>query len=205
MKRYILKLFLLFNILIISISAAGQYKKKSSFKRYFFGGDFWLSFGTNAFINISPLAGYRITQNFSAGIGPIYIFEKNTYAYLDTTINNVDYYRSYKIRTSTYGGRIFLTYDLIRNLNQYIPIGLGNILVHCENEVLNLETFYMNPNNLRVYSTGNRIWIDNLLIGGGLRQPIGENSSINLLILWDVTENKYSPHTNPIFRIGFTF
>jgi hypothetical protein len=205
MKRYILKLFILLNILIISISAAGQYKKKSNFKRFFFGGDFWLSFGTNAFINISPLAGYRITQNLSAGIGPIYIFEKNTFTYLDTTINNVGYYRSYKIRTSTFGGRIFLTYDLIRNIHQYIPIGLGNILVHCENEMLNLETFYMNPNNLRFYSTGNRIWIDNFLIGGGLRQPIGENSSINLLILWDVTENKYSPHTNPIIRIGFTF
>jgi hypothetical protein len=205
MKRYALKLFVLLNILIISISSAGQYKKKSSFKRFFFGGDFWLSFGTNAYINVSPLAGYRITQNLSAGVGPIYIFEKNTFNYLDTTINNVGYYRSYKIRTSTYGGRVFLTYDLIRNLHQYIPIGLGNIIVHFENELLNLETFYLNPNNLRFYPSGNRIWIDNFLMGGGLRQPIGENASINLLILWDVTENKYSPHTNPIIRIGFTF
>ena len=205
MKRYVLKLFILLNILLISLGAAGQYKQNKGFKRYFFGGDFWISFGTNAYINISPLAGYRITQYLSVGLGPIYIFEKNRYNYLDTVINNVGYYSPYTIRTSSYGGRVFLTYDLIRNLHEYIPIGIGNILVHCENELLNLETFYMDPYSLKLYPSGNRLWIDNILIGGGLRQPIGKNSSINLLILWDVTENKYSPHTNPIIRFGFNF
>ncbi len=205
MKRYTPKFFVLISILLICLGANGQYKNKNTFRRFFFGGDFWISFGTNAYINISPLAGYRVTQNLSAGGGPIYIFEKNTYSYIDTTINNIDYFRSYKIRTNTYGGRVFLTYDLIRNLHQYIPIGLGNIIVHLENELLNLETFYINPTNFKVYSSGNRIWIDDLLMGGGLRQPIGENSSIILMILWDVTGNEYSLHSNPVIRIGFNF
>ena len=52
---------------------------------------------------------------------------------------------------------------------------------------------------------GNRIWIDNLLMGVGLRQPIGEKASIYLLVLWDVTQNEYSPHVNPVIRVGFSF
>ena len=206
MKRYGIKLFILSVILLISISAAGQYKKNNqNFKRFFFGGDFWLSFGTNAYINVSPLAGYRITERLSAGLGPIYIYEMNKLTYLDTVINGVYYYDTYRIKTSTYGGRVFLTYDLIRNLHEYIPVNIGNIIVHCENEVLSVETFLINPYTLRLYSSGSRLWIDNLLIGGGLRQPIGENSSINLLILWDVTENENSPHVNPVIRVGFIF
>ena len=63
----------------------------------------------------------------------------------------------------------------------------------------------MDKYSLRLYPSGNRIWIDNFLIGGGLRQPLGENASIYLLILWDVTQNEYSPHTNPFIRVGFIF
>jgi hypothetical protein len=206
MKRFCPKFLILICIFFIGISAAGQYKKNNqNFKRFFFGGDFWLSFGTNAYINVSPLAGYRITERLSAGLAPIYIYKMNKMTYLDTVISGVYYYDSYKIRTSTYGGRLFLTYDLIKNLHEYIPIDLGDILVHCENEVLNVETFRVDPYSLRVHSSGNRLWIDNILIGGGLRQPIGENASVNLLILWDVTENEYSPHVNPVIRVGFTF
>jgi hypothetical protein len=64
---------------------------------------------------------------------------------------------------------------------------------------------YRNPNTFRYYLSGDRLWIDNLLVGAGLRQPVGKRAAINLLILWDVTQNDYSPHTNPIFRMGFSF
>jgi hypothetical protein len=206
MKRFCPKFLILICIFFIGISAAGQYKKNNqNFKRFFFGGDLWLGFGTNTYINVSPLVGYRISMRLSAGAGPIYIYEMNKLTYLDTTINGVYYYDTYRIRTSTYGGRMFVSYDLIKKLNEYIPLDIGTIFVHCENEALNLETFNIDAYSLRLYPSGDRIWIDNLLMGVGLRQPIGEKASIYLLILWDVTQNEYSPHTNPIFRFGFTF
>jgi hypothetical protein len=206
MSKYCPKFLILICLFFISIGATGQYKKNNqNFKRFFFGGDFWLSFGTRTYIDVSPLAGYRISNRLSAGAGLTYIYEMNKLSYLDTTINGVYYYRTYKIKTSTYGGRVFMSYDLITKLHEYIPLDIGTILVHCENEVLNLETFLLDTYSLRLYPSGNRIWIDNFLIGGGIRQPIGEKASIFLLVLWDVTQNEYSPHTNPFIRVGFTF
>ena len=192
-------------IFLSSVIIAQDMKNARISDRIFFGGDFWLTVGTNTYIDIAPLIGYRITPRLSAGIGPIYIFQRNKLSYLDTVINNVGYYKTYNIRYNTYGGRLFMTYDLIQELNKYIPISIGTILLHCENEVISIETIYRDPYTFRYYLSGNRLWIDNLLVGVGLRQPIGRRASVNLLILWDITENKYSPHSNPIFRMGFSF
>ena len=164
--------------------------KNLKFKdRLFFGGEFWLSFGNSSYVDISPVVGYRVTSRFSAGVGPIYIYEKSTY---------------FRYETSTYGGKILLSYNLFRNLGQYIPINLGDIILHAENEGVNVEVFQLD-NQGYFYSTGTRLWIDNLLLGGGIRQPIGKRASINLYILWDVTQNTYSSYSNPIIRVGFNF
>jgi hypothetical protein len=90
-------------------------------------------------------------------------------------------------------------------MHKYLPINLGSIFAYAENELLNIEKIYLNLNTNKYFTSGNRLWIDNLLLGGGLRQPIGKRSSFSLLILWDVTENSYSPHSNPILRMGLYF
>ncbi len=206
MKKYMTKIFIsLLCVLLCSLIIAQDKKNGRISDRIFFGGDFWLSIGTNTYIDVAPLVGYRITPRFSAGMGPIYIFQRDRLSYLDTIINNIAYYRTYNIKYNTYGGRLFITYDIIQELDKYLPINIGTILLHCENEVISIEKIYRDPYTFRYHLTGNRLWIDNLLIGGGLRQPVGRRASINLLILWDVTENKYSPHSNPVFRMGFSF
>ena len=186
-------LFIIFTIMVMipkQVYSQDEDFKDLKFKdRLLFGGDFWLSFGNSSYVDISPIVGYRVTSRFSAGVGPIYIYQKSKY---------------YRYETSTYGGKTFFSYDLFRNLNQYIPIDIGDIILHAENEVTNVEIFnYDNLGNF--YSTGSRVWIDNLLVGGGIRQRIGKKGAINLFILWDVTQNAYSPYTNPIVRIGFNF
>ncbi len=206
MKKYRVTIFILLVCLLSGIAINAQDRKNGGISdRIFFGGDFWLSIGTNTYIDIAPLIGYKITPRLSAGLGPIYIFQKDRLNYLDTIINNIGYYRTYNIKYNTYGGRFFMTYDLIKDMNRYIPLNIGTILVHCENEALNIETVYRDIYTYRYYLSGNRLWIDNLLVGAGLRQPIGRRAAVNLLILWDITENKYSPHSNPIFRMGFSF
>lgn len=206
MKKHLIKLFILLNILFLSSLVIAQNKKNTGLSdKLFFGGDFWLTVGTNSYINISPLIGYKITPRLSAGTGPIFIFQSERIRHLDSVINNFGYYSTYRLKYNTYGGRLFLTYDLIQNLNKYLPINLGSIFAHCENELMNIETIYWDQITEKYFTAGDRLWIDNLLVGGGLRQPIGRRSSLNILILWDITENKYSPHSNPIFRMGFNF
>ncbi len=45
-------------------------------QRLVFGGDIGLSFGSITYIKIAPSVGYRITDRLTAGLGPIYIYEK---------------------------------------------------------------------------------------------------------------------------------
>jgi hypothetical protein len=159
-------------------------------QRLFYGGDFGLSFGTNTYVNLSPYVGCRITNRLSAGLGPIYIYEK---------------YKYYGFKTSTYGGKALLSFIVLKDIGQYLNIGIGNIIFHTENEIISIEKLVYDPSSLRIYNTDERVWIDNWLVGGGLNQPFGARGGINILVLWDVTQNQYSPHSNPIFRLGFYF
>ncbi len=88
--------------------------------------------------------------------------------------------------TSIYGGRVF---------NRFLIT--DNIFTHIEYEVLSREIIDFN-NNRR------RIEIGSLLAGGGLRQRLGENSSVQMSALWNLNQTIYSPYVNPIIRIGFS-
>ncbi len=148
--------------------------KKFSIDRIFIGGDIGLQFGTNTFIQIAPLIGYHITDEFSAGITTKYIY----YSIKDTYYN-----KSYS--TNIYGGGIFTRYNI-----------LDDVFLHAEYEGLSMEVPYTPYQNRRRIVSG-------LFVGGGYRQWFGQNSSLNLMLLYNVIEDKYSPYQNPIIRIGF--
>lgn len=89
--------------------------KKMSFRdRLVFGGGFGLQFGTYTNVEISPLAGFRITEDWIAGGGFSYQFISS---------------RSQDFSTSIYGPRIFTNYMLI-----------VDFFVHVEYEALSLES-----------------------------------------------------------------
>jgi hypothetical protein len=166
------------SLLITSFSspAFAQDEPKTPFKdRIFFGGNLGLQFGNLTYIDVSPLVGYKITDKLHAGIGATYIYYKHKDAYL-------------KYETSIYGGRVFGRY--------YI---MDNLFAHSEYEMLNLEV----PETV---TGGNyelvRDNISSVLVGGGYAQEIGANASLVLMLLWNLTEEQYSPYQNPIIRIG---
>lgn len=158
-------------------------------ERLVFGGDFGLSFGSITFIKIAPIVGYRVTNRLTAGIGPIYIYEK---------------YRLYDLQTSTYGGKAVLSFAIIKGTGESGILGLGDIVLHAENEVINVEPLYYSR-NISYYGFGDRIWIDNLLLGGGITQNLGGSFGVSMFILWDVLQNPHSPYSNPIIKFGFYF
>lgn len=148
--------------------------------RFFFGGSLGLQFGSYTYIDVSPLVGFKITEKIHAGLGLTYIYYKV----------KDQYYGSYE--TSSYGGRVFGRY--------YI---LDNLFGHVEYEILNMEV----PDGLNSsgqYDVLVRENITSLMVGGGYAQPIGSNAAITLMILFNLTEEQWSPYQNPIFRIGFS-
>ncbi len=76
----------------------GYYEKPAIWDRLAPGGNFSLQFGSITFIDVSPLLGYRFTNNFVAGPG-------FTYRYLK--------YQGFEA-TSTYGPRAFARYIIRR-------------------------------------------------------------------------------------------
>jgi hypothetical protein len=98
-----------------------QPPKERILDKMYVGGNFGLQFGTITFIDISPLVGYKVTPEFSAGVGITYQY----YHYQD---------RVYDLKTNVYGGRIFGRYMFTENL-----------FGHGEYEYLNLEAFDFYP------------------------------------------------------------
>jgi len=175
-----------------SVQPGGQKKGKEKppfSQRLIFGGDIGLSFGTITYIKIAPIVGYRITDRLSAGLGPIYIYEK---------------YKYYNLESSTYGGKVVTSFTVLKGRDNGGVFPLGNIVFYAENEVVNVEPLYYDPYTV-YYFFGERVWIDNLLLGGGLSQSLGGRFGISIYILWDVTQNEFSPYSNPILKFGFYF
>jgi len=190
LKKTILSLFCsLFSFVIVAQDV--QEEKDHPFRqRLYFGGDIGLSFGSSTYINLAPVVGYRITNRLSAGLGPIYIFER---------------YKYYDIQTSTYGGKVIASFAIIRNVYEYVNIGIGNIMLHAENEITNVQKMEYVTTTGRIYALDERLWIDNLLAGFGLNFPFSERAGINIYALWDITRNEFSPYSSPVIRLGFYF
>jgi hypothetical protein len=146
--------------------------------RIYFGGSLGLQFGTVTYIEVSPIIGYRITEKLRGGIGLRYIY----YKYDDDFLSSA-------YESSIYGGSIFGSYYIIPSL-----------FAHVEFEMLNLEV----PEN--VSNTGDynlvRDWIASTMVGGGYAQSLGGRSALTFMVLWNLTEEQYSPYSNPVIRIG---
>lgn len=94
-------------------------------------------------------------------------------------------YNNYKYSTSFYGGRLLARYFILENI--FLQAGYDRI----------------NRDNPYAYKPNSRIWIDNILVGGGLRYPISDNISCMATGLWNLNDTPLSPYPNPIIQIGF--
>lgn len=160
-----------------SIKAPPRHKNHNILDRIDFGGYLGAQFGDVIFIEVSPLASYRITPKFHAGLGLTYQYYKNNY-----------YIPAYS--SSAYGGSIFARYFVWRDLFvhvEYAPLYITNFVYYPP---------YTNPD-------GKAPWAHDVLIGGGYRQWIGDKAFMSLMFLWNINESIYSPYSNPIIRIGF--
>ncbi len=94
-------------------------------------------------------------------------------------------YGGYKYQTSLYGGRLYGRYFVFENV--FLQAGWDRI----------------NRDNPYSYSPDQRVWVDNILVGGGLRYPISDRIYCNAIGLWNLNQTPLSPYQNPIIQIGF--
>jgi hypothetical protein len=177
-------------ILIASTPVSAQKRKEPPpplRERIFFGGSFGLQFGTYTNIEINPIVGLWVFPNLAVAAGPGYQYFND---------------KTYNVSTDIFSAKAYIQLVLLRDIDKFIPLGVHtSIILHGEDEMLNLETEYWKSISL----SHNRFWVNSLLAGGGLSQQIGKKGAFNILVLWVLTDSGYSLYSNPEIRIGFTF
>lgn len=178
-----------------------QREKEKGFdpSKIVFGGGLGLGFGTITNIAASPVIGYRITDNWVAGVGIGYQYlSVKDYWKMPRPNTRPQTYEYFPYRSSIYSGSVWTRYVIWRN-----------IFVHAEYEQ-NFMSFRRYYQEWDYQSNGQATKYENinynapaLLLGGGFRQPINDRISLVLMGLYDVIQDQYSPYQNRIdFRIG---
>jgi len=164
-------------------------KEKSDFqRRLFFGGYFWISFGTITQVELAPQVGYHISDRIAAGIGGKYMYYHNRFFFEDDISSHI------------FGGNAFASYVFVKDLSKILPFNInGQMLTHLEYEALNM------PDNIKGRQSAGRFWSNSYFVGGGLRQKLGKKAFISLLLLYNLNHKIYLPYENPVFRISFGF
>ncbi len=168
------KLTIILSILLLTANNA--ISQRSFGSRVFVGGNLGLQFGNPTLIDISPLIGYRLTEEVDAGVSLTYKYYSGSYNYSTG---------KQEFNTNIFGGGIFSRY----NFTEYL-------FAHGEIEYLNFD---MEDNYNGIIENRN-IGVTSIFVGGGIKQ-----SFATIMLLYNLNETVNSPYTNPIIRIGFTF
>jgi len=94
-------------------------------------------------------------------------------------------YNNYKYSVNFYGARVNARYFIFENV--FVQAGWDKI----------------NRDNPYSFIPNERVWIDNILVGGGLRYPISDRIYCVASGLWNLNYTPLSPYRNPIIQIGF--
>jgi hypothetical protein len=176
-----MKTFIATSLVFLSLTCFAQRNNNPmsnlSFKdRLYFGGDITLSVsGSATVIGAAPMIGYRITEDWSAGVGiSAYYF-------------NV---RAFNYSTSFYGGNIFSRYLI-----------LENVFLQSEFHLVNTDVGFSTPNEVIWTRKNIPLWY----VGGGYRQPLGGRGYASITVLYDLIGDPNSPYPNPTIRAGVNF
>lgn len=153
-------------------------------ERIFLGGNFGLQFGTYAYIEASPVAGYWLAPRISVAAGPTFKYYKDPYGSSDV-----------------WGWKGYARFAIINDLSNIIPSALGiSFYLHGEYESLSFRTSY-----LGIQSDAPRQQVNTVFAGAGMSQPLGSRGNINLTLLWVVDDGGFMIYNNPEYRIEFVF
>lgn len=160
------------------------------------GGGIGLAFGDYTNISVTPVIGYRITDNFSAGIGLGYQYVRINDFFEVERPNAIGVYDYYDLKANIFSASVWARYLVWRNLFAHVEF---------EQNFLSYKYPGFDPaGSGSIVETADRYQAPSLLLGGGYRQPIGDRASVNFMLLYDVLQDEYSPYGNqPFVKIQF--
>jgi hypothetical protein len=175
-------------IFLIVLSQSINLQAQRSFSsRLFTGGNFGMQFGNATLVDISPLIGYRVTEDIDAGISLTYkYFNYRDRFYFKPSNQYFDQ------KANIFGGSIFGRYYITEI-----------IFAHVEIEYLDYTGDTYNLYNNGVVKGSENKGITSIFVGGGYKQEIGSNSFFTFMLLYNLNETNDSPYTNPVIRVGF--
>lgn len=149
-------------------------------------------------IGVTPILGYRITDNFSAGIGfgYQYLHVKN-YFLVPVNINTgAEEYKN--LNAHFYSPSVWARHIIWNNIFAHVEY---------EHNISTYKEYIANVLATPPYETQQvTVSVPSLLAGGGIRQPVGRRSSIVAMVLYDVLQDKRSPYYKTVaIRLGFNF
>jgi len=143
----------------------------------FYGGYVGLAFGTVQYVELSPMLGYRFSDDLGAGVGLLYRY-RNDGRY-DPSVSLTDY-----------GGNVFARYHL----------GSG-IFAQAEYDATSYE-YVPDPHS----GATARETYSGLLAGFGYTTSVGPGTGVYALVLYDFrysASNAYNPYNSPVqLRVG---
>lgn len=167
--------------------------------RLVFGG--WGVFGIGTgFVNVgvTPILGYRITDNFLMGVGfgYQYLRIKDYNTVIVNPNNGAEEYRP--LSANIYSPSVWARHIIWNNLFAHAEY---------EHNIMSQTTYtndYTKYNTLPIIKDKQSVGVPSLLLGAGLRQPISARSSFVFMVLYDVLQDKRSPYFNTVaIRFGF--
>ena len=151
--------------------------KKTGFDRdkLVLGGDFRFTLGSQIGVGIAPIVGYKITDNFFAGVRVGYSYDREVIDYIDLPAGST----TNVFKSNVYSGSIWARY-----------LFWESIFLHTEFAYNIFGTYYENSQT-GLYEP---ITIESpsILFGVGFRQPISDRVSFNTTVLYDVLNDPYS-------------
>jgi hypothetical protein len=150
-------------------------------QRLIFGGGLWVTFGQVTSIYVAPVVGYRFSDRFAAGTGL-------TYEYWRDKVYEQDY--------NLLAPSIWTRFLVFQNLF---------LQAEYQQSFMSFSWMGFDPNGSgNVVRLKDKFSVPSLLLGGGYRQPITENSSMYMMAMYDVIQDPMSPYRGIVdFRIGF--
>jgi len=153
--------------------------------------------GDYANFGIGPTVGYKFTPDLSAGIGLGYQYNQAPDFYVVANPVTGEYPA---LKESILYPGIWAKYNVWHNL--FIEANFEYNIIKITGYSVQYDTLG-NPYNTKSSFTSN---VPSLLLGAGIKSPLGGNVSGFVEILYDVLQQDYSPYYKefPVIRVGIT-